>query len=195
MPKVGMLPIRREEIVNAAISEIGRVGTLDVTVSQIAKRAGVSSGLAHHYLGSKEDIFVAAMRHILTVFGAEVRGALSMANNPRERLEAVIRASFSERNFRPQVVSAWLNFYVQANASKQTKRLLSIYHRRLNSNLTAALRELVGSSASDVAKGIAAMIDGFYVQIALNRNYETKEKLVQVIVDYLDMSIAKNSEL
>jgi len=158
--------------VNAAISEIGRVGTLDVTVSQIAKRAGVSSGLAHHYLGSKEDIFVAAMRHILTVFGAEVRGALSMANNPRERL-----------------------FYVQANASKQTKRLLSIYHRRLNSNLTAALRELVGSSASDVAKGIAAMIDGFYVQIALNRNYETKEKLVQVIVDYLDMSIAKNSEL
>ena len=44
MPKIEIMPIRRQELVNAAISEIGRVGTLDVTVSQIAKKAGVSSG-------------------------------------------------------------------------------------------------------------------------------------------------------
>ena len=43
MPKVGMEPIRRKELIEAAILEIGEVGSLDVTVGKIAKRAGVSS--------------------------------------------------------------------------------------------------------------------------------------------------------
>ena len=42
MPKLGMEPIRKAALVKATITEIGRVGSLDVTVSQIAKRAGMS---------------------------------------------------------------------------------------------------------------------------------------------------------
>ena len=84
----------------------------------------MSSALAHHYFGSKEQIFAAAMRHILTLYGAEVRGALSMAKSPRERVEAIIRASFTPAQFRPEMVSAWLNFYVQAQRSDAARRLL-----------------------------------------------------------------------
>ena len=49
MPKLGMEPIRKAALVKATIVEIGRTGSLDVTVSQIAKRAGMSPALAHHY--------------------------------------------------------------------------------------------------------------------------------------------------
>src|SRR5690606_11952972 len=112
MPKLGMEPIRRAALVKATIAQIGETGSLDVTVQQIAKRAGMSSALAHHYFGSKEQIFLAAMRHVLTVYGAEVRGALLMAQGPKARLEAIIRAGFGPANFRPEVVAAWLNFYV-----------------------------------------------------------------------------------
>ena len=66
-------------------------------MSQIAKRAGMSSALAHHYFGSKEQMFVAAMRHILTIYGAEVRGAMMMAKTPRERIEAVNAKDRGER--------------------------------------------------------------------------------------------------
>ena len=95
MPKLGMEPIRKEALVRATIHEIGRTGSLDVTVSQIAKRAGMSSALAHHYFGSKEQMFLAAMRHILTLYGAEVRGALAAAEGPQGRLQAIVRASFA----------------------------------------------------------------------------------------------------
>ena len=87
MPKLGMEPIRKDALVKATIVEIGRVGSLDVTVSQIAKRAGMSSALAHHYFGSKEEMFLAAMRHILTLYGAEVRGALAAAEGPEGRIQ------------------------------------------------------------------------------------------------------------
>ena len=73
MPKLGMEPIRRQALVKATIAEIGQHCTLDVTVSQIARRAGMSSALAHHYFGGKEQIFVAAMRYTMGVYAAEVR--------------------------------------------------------------------------------------------------------------------------
>ena len=144
MPKLGMEPIRRAALVKATIAQIGETGSLDVTVAQIAKRAGMSSALAHHYFGGKEQMFLAAMRHTMTVYGAEVRGALLMATDPKSRLQAIIKAGFGPANFRPEVIAAWLNFYVLARTNKDAARLLSIYHARLRSNLLHDLRPLAG---------------------------------------------------
>jgi TetR/AcrR family transcriptional regulator, transcriptional repressor of bet genes len=167
MPKLGMEPIRKEALVKATIFEIGRTGSLDVTVSQIAKRAGMSSALAHHYFGSKEDMFLAAMRHILTLYGAEVRGALAAAEGTDGRIKAILRASFSPGNFRREAVSAWLNFWVLAQSVPEARRLLAVYQGRLKSNLTAALRPLAGTRAPDIAASLGAMIDGLYLREVL----------------------------
>ena len=167
MPKLGMEPIRKEALVKATIFEIGRTGSLDVTVSQIAKRAGMSSALAHHYFGSKEEMFLAAMRHVMTIYGAEVRDALCVAQTPLERVEAVLAASFSATNFRREAVGAWLNFWVLAQSVPQAKRLLAVYQRRLRSNLLAGLRPLAGPRAEAIATGMGALIDGLYLREVL----------------------------
>jgi len=170
MPKLGMEPIRRAALVKATIDEIGRAGSLDVTVSQIARRAGVSSALAHHYFGAKEQIFLAAMRHILTGYAAAVRAGLAGARAPRARLEAVIRASFQGGQFQGDVVSAWLNFYVAAQHSSPARRLLTVYQKRLRSNLLHDLRPLLGVRADEAAETLAALIDGLYIRAALGRD-------------------------
>ncbi len=189
MPKLGMEPIRRSALVEATIHEIGERGTLDVTVSQIAKRAGMSSALAHHYFGSKEQIFAAAMRHILTVFGAEVRGAMIMAEGPRGRIEAIVRASFSQRQFRPETVSAWLNFYVQAQSSDEARRLLHVYQRRLRSNLLYEFRQIAGDAAPTLTRGLAAMIDGLYIRQALRQEPIDPQSAIDVLIHYIDTSL------
>ena len=130
MPKLGMEPIRKDALVKATIVEIGRVGSLDVTVSQIARRAGMSPALAHHYFGSKEEMFLAAMRHVMTIYGAEVRGALAAAEGPEGRIRAILRASFSPGNFRREAVGAWLNFWVLAQTVPEARRLLAVYQGR-----------------------------------------------------------------
>ncbi len=170
MPKLGMEPIRRAALVKATIDEIGAVGNLDVTVSNIAKRAGMSSALAHHYFGGKEQIFLAAMRHTLALYAAEVRGALKEASGHQRRLEAVIRAGFASSNFQPEVIAAWLNFYVLAQTSTSAHDLLRIYQRRLHSNLLHDLRPLIGSRAEGAAMRIAGLIDGLYLRQGLSRN-------------------------
>lgn len=166
MPRVGMMAQRMDALVNATIGEIGRKGSLDVTVGQIAKAAGVSSALAHHYFGSKDDLFLAAMRAILSEFGAEARRGLLAAQDPKDRLAAIVRASFGGQNFLPEVVAAWLNFYVLACTHPKAARLLNIYQRRLVSNLTHALRPLCDQPEA-VARTAAALIDGLYIRHAL----------------------------
>ena len=169
MPKLGMEPIRRAALVKATIDVIGSKGSLDVTVSQIAKQAGMSSALAHHYFGGKNQIFLAAMRAILRDFGVEVRDTLRAAHTPRGRAEALIAASFAPSCFDPATVSAWMTLYAQATTQPDMYRLLRLYQRRLHSNLTHALRPLSTSPVED-ATTLAALIDGLYLRAALARN-------------------------
>ncbi len=186
MPRLGMEPIRREALVEATIEEIGRHGSLDVTVGQIARRAGVSPALAHHYFGGKSQIFLAAMRRILTVFGAGVRRALKRADGPEDRVRAIIRACFEPENFRPDVVAAWLNFYVLAQTDPEARRLLTVYHRRLHSNLVCALRPILGRRCADAAEEIAAMIDGVYLRQALKDTRIGAEEAMRLVNAQLD---------
>lgn len=189
MPKVGMEPLRRSSLVAATIAEIGRAGSLDVTVAQIARRAGVSTALAHHYFGSKEQIFLSAMRHILRRYAEEVACELAKAATPLQRVEAVIRASFGPANFEPSTVTAWLNFYVQARNNPDAARLLAIYQQRLRSNLLAGLRPLLGTDAPTVADGLAAMIDGLYIRQALAKQPASAERALNLAQSYLTATL------
>ncbi len=191
MPKLGMEPIRKAALVNATIVEVGRSGSLDVTVSQIAKRAGMSTALAHHYFGSKEAMFLAAMRQVLSIYGAEIRGALAVAEGPEARLQAIARASFSPANFRREVVGAWLNFYVLAQTVPEARRLLGVYQGRLRSNLLACLRPLSGKQADSIAKGLGALIDGLYLREALSGQAPDGKASVALVLDYLNAKLTR----
>lgn len=184
MPRSGMEPIRRDALVKATIREVGLRGSSEVTVSQIARSAGVSSALAHHYFGTKEALLVSAMRRILKDYGAEVRRHLRGAASPRARLEAIVRASFAESNFRPEVISAWLIFYIDAQGNPEAMRLLRLYKARLRSNLMHDLRPLLGPEAERAAEGIGALIDGLYIRQGLGR--ADGEAATALVLHYLD---------
>ncbi|MGM0584392.1 MAG: choline-binding transcriptional repressor BetI [Pseudomonadota bacterium] len=190
MPRIGMEPVRRAALIEATIDEIGVGGSLDVTVARIARRAGMSSALAHHYFGNKEQIFLAAMSHMLSQYGGDVQAGLKAARSPRERVEAIVRAGFSETNFRSAALAAWLNFYVLARISGPAKRLLTIYQRRLVSNLSHALRPLAGGSAPDLAGTLAAVIDGVYLREGLGEDAPDGAAATRRVLAVLDAELA-----
>lgn len=185
MPKLGAEPIRKAALINATIATVGRAGSLDVTVAQIAREAGMSTALAHHYFGSKERIFLAAMRHILSAYRDTTSIALKSARNPRERLAAIVRASFESSHFERETIAAWLSFYALALVDPEAARLLRVYHRRLRANLLVALRPLVGDGAEATARTLGALIDGVYLRAALADEADAAgaERLIH---DYLD---------
>ena len=193
MPKLGVEPLRRAAVVDATIDCIGRAGSLDVTVGQIARKAGVSTALAHHYFGAKDQIFLAAMRHILSQFSAAVRRELIGAQTPRQRLDAIVRANFEGEQFQAPIVSAWLNFYLQAHHTPEAQRLLHVYQKRLRSNLLHDLRPLIGDDAETAAETIAALIDGIYIRAALGPEPLDGQAVVTRVLAVLDLLVGATS--
>ena len=59
-----MEPVRRKALVDATLRAVGDHGSLTVTMSEIARHAGVSPALAHHYFGSKEQLVIEARRRM-----------------------------------------------------------------------------------------------------------------------------------
>lgn len=189
MPKIGMEPLRRRALIDAAISAIGERGSLDVTMSDIAGRAGVSPALAHHYFGAKEDLLFSAMRHILAELGRDLREAVAGLSGAA-RISAIIEVNFSPKQFRPEIIAAWLAFYVEAQRSPSLRRLLRIYARRLNSNLLFALRPLMpAAEAARTAEGIAALVDGLYIRHALKDGAPDAASAIALVEDYLALRL------
>lgn len=170
MPKLKAETIRKAALIKATIQCVGHAGSLDVTVAEIARQAGMSPALAHHYFGTKTRIFLAAMRQILSSYRDSVLACLKEADTPRKRLDAIVKASFAQSNFHRESIAAWLNFYALALIEPEAARLLRIYQRRLRTNLLSVLRPLAGARAPELAETIGALIDGVYLRAALSGN-------------------------
>jgi TetR/AcrR family transcriptional repressor of bet genes len=187
-----MAEARRRALIGAALREISDHGSLEVTVAQIAGRAGVSPALAHHYFGGKDDLILATMGHLLAEFRSVLVEGLAQAGGPRERLSAVIRGSFGPEQFHRATISAWLTFYTWALSSPGAARLLRIYQRRLNSNLVFDLKRLVPpAEARRIARCLSALIDGVYLREALPGRPTVPATAIAIVQDYLDSELAR----
>lgn len=191
MPRIGMETHRRKALIEATVETIHVRGFHEATMAEIARRAGVSGGLAHHYFGSKAGLLNATMRALLSDLSQETQARMARAAGPRERISALIAASFAPSQFQPALISAWLAFYLQARTEAETRRLLRVYHRRLVSNLAHAFAALVPSErARPAAEGTAAMIDGLWLQHVFAEGPPQPRIAIRRVEDYVDRQLA-----
>jgi TetR/AcrR family transcriptional repressor of bet genes len=191
MPRIGMEAHRRRALIDATVETIHARGFQDATMAEIARRAGVSGGLAHHYFGSKAGLLNATMRALLTDLSRETQARMAKAREPRERISAMISASFAPTQFQPALISAWLAFYLQARTEPETRRLLRVYHRRLVSNLAHAFSAVLdGERARHAAEGTAAMIDGLWLQHVFADGPPQPRSAMRRVEDYVERQLA-----
>lgn len=193
MPKLGMAPIRRRQLVEAAIAAIHEHGFADATVARIARRAGISAGMVHHYFEDKDDLLFATMRHLLAELRSDAVARLAASPDPRSRIGAIIDACFGDAQFDEQVFSAWLALYGNARMSPRLQHILSIYHRRLRSSLLHDLRRMTEyNQALRIAEGIGAMMDGLWLRYALTGKPDDPEIPRALTRDYFAASLEQS---
>src|SRR5437867_12978254 len=91
-PKVGVAPLRREQIVRATIRCLARDGYSGLTMKKVARAAGVSQGILHYYFADKRAILVAALEAVAADLDRRVAAARSRgAKDPRARRLALMR--------------------------------------------------------------------------------------------------------
>ncbi|WP_417451096.1 choline-responsive transcriptional repressor BetI [Kordiimonas sp.] len=191
MPKVGMQPIRRQQLIDATIRTIARVGYSETTVSRIAKEAKLSVGIISHYFGGKQSLLEASMAYLLFDLHHAFTQQLKSATTPRQRLSVIITTNFANEQYAPGIVRAWLSFWAQVPFSPQLKRLQNIYNRRLLSNLRHEFRHLVQeNTVPEGAEMIASLIDGFWLRTTVSGEAANLEGILHQIETAIDRFVA-----
>ena len=186
MPKVGMEEIRRRQLIEATIASIHEVGFADSSLSRISAKAGVSTGIVHHYFGNKADLLEATLRQLGDSLRDSVVRRLEIARSPVERLLAVIDGNIGPDQFTPQGVSAWLAFWAQVPKNERLARVQHIIISRLHDNLVHALKLMGRRDAQDIASVTSALIDGLWLRAALSKEGPNPRDARRLVFDYLN---------
>ncbi|PYZ79662.1 transcriptional regulator BetI [Citrobacter koseri] len=171
MPKVGMQTLRRRQLIDATLEAINEVGMHDATIAQIARRAGVSTGIISHYFKDKNGLLEATMRDITSQLRyAVLRRLHALPEASAElRLRAIVAGNFDDSQISQAAMKAWLAFWASSMHQPMLYRLQQVASKRLLSNIVYEFRrELPRQQAQQAGYGLAALIDGLWLRAALS---------------------------
>lgn len=194
MPKVGMQPIRRQQLIEATLAAVNEVGMHEASISQIARRAGVSNGIISHYFRDKNGLLEATMRYLLSHLGEGVQERLSRLddNAPTARLHAIAEANFDDSQTNSAAMKTWLAFWASSMHHPQLYRLQQVNSRRLYSNLCSEFRRFLPKEASRLAaKGMAGLIDGLWLRAALSGKAFNRDEALQITYRFIESQISQ----
>lgn len=170
MPKVGIEPIRKKQLIEATLNSIGEYGLQGTTINTISGIAGMSSGIISHYFGGKQGLIEATVRYLLEQLKLTLLQRVKHPDvSPEERLMMIVETNFTNIQQSDAATRTWLSFWAQAMHDTELAKLQRVNNLRLLSNLRYSFKQLMPpEQAADAAKMTAAMIDGFWLRSALS---------------------------
>ena len=191
MPKKGVEPVRREQLIRATFQTIDEIGLADATVATIARKAGLSTGIVAHYFGDKGGLLNAAMRQILRELKAAVaRYRADGGEDPRSQLRAIVDGNFDDSQTNGTAMRVWLTFWAASMHQPELARLQRANDQRLFSNLSHQFkRSLPPEQATLAARGLAAMIDGLWLRGSLVGGQFNADKARRIAYGYIDFQL------
>ena len=178
-PKVGMGPLRREQIVRATIRCLARDGYAGLTMKRVAAEAGVSQGILHYYFRDKAAMLAAAARRVTADLDRRVAVEARGVRDARRRLRAVIRACLETAVESRDFWTVFIEFWGEA---LHDRRLAAV-----NREAYARARRLIGATLArgraagqvrtvDLAEASAVvlgLLDGLSLQLTFDRHLMT----------------------
>ena len=183
MPKIGIEPVRKKQLIEATLHSIGEHGLQGTTINTISRSAGMSSGIISHYFGGKQGLIEATVRYLLEQLKVTLLSHVRQVEaSPRQRLMMIVEANFTSIQQSDAATRTWLSFWAQAMHDPELAKLQKINSQRLLSNLRYSYKQMMPlKNAIRASKMTAAMIDGFWLRSALSDNATTDFKEAELL--------------
>jgi AcrR family transcriptional regulator len=147
--------LRKRQITGAAYEIIAEKGYYNFTMMDIAKRAGVSSGLIHHYFKDKENMLVTLLREMQQSVRISTEKAIEEVPGPKEKLEVFMDRAFDLAEAQREYLYVTYDFLTQIKFNERMKRIMSKLYRGYRETMVEILRE-------GKAQGIFKDVDEHY---------------------------------
>jgi len=133
--------VRKKQITKAAYEVIAEKGYYNFTMMDIAKRAGVSSGLIHHYFRDKENMLVTLLREMQQDVRAKLENATENLSDPRQKLDIFMNQAFGLVESDREYAYVIFDFLTQVKYNDRMKRILTKLYRGYRETCEAIVKE------------------------------------------------------
>jgi AcrR family transcriptional regulator len=160
--------IRKPQLLAAAAEVIAERGVAATRIADVAERAGTSPPAILYWFDSRDELLAEALTYYEDEFYEQFAQRLATLTDPRARLVALIDASASGNDW-----VLWMELWTRALRDERLRDARQRLDDRWRSEIEAIVAEGVEAGvfyAADpqrAALELAALIDGFAVQVAL----------------------------
>lgn len=171
---------RRAEILAAATQVLAREGLAQATTRRIAAEAGINQATLLYYMGSKDDLLLAALREMMAQTRAIVQGSLAVSatgSDPFSALRQALAAFWAHVESAPelQVMQYELTLYALRHpasawlAREQYAGYVAVVEALLREAFTAASMTC-GLPFDALARFLVGGMDGLILQFISDRD-------------------------
>lgn len=96
MPKIGMEPIRRAQVIRAVIETVAERGLEALTMDTVARRAGVSKGVVNYYFAGKRDLLLQSFQAFLESYNQQIVDLIQPDMGAMDMMGIVIDVCFPD---------------------------------------------------------------------------------------------------
>ncbi|HVJ44209.1 MAG TPA: TetR family transcriptional regulator C-terminal domain-containing protein [Dongiaceae bacterium] len=192
---------RREALIQAAIHCLGEGGMSAFRVERICAEAKVSLGLINHYFPSKTDLLIAVYR---AAFYDDINKIISQARDASREdsvadaaisraeihLGEVVDAMVDPAYLKPSTLTVWLALWSEIVTNPQLKQEHKLLYRQFLQACTQLIQAVADERRRDVdataiARNLIALIDGLFLERALDSRALSHADLRRAAYDWL----------
>jgi len=144
-PKLGVEPVRRDQILNAAFEVIADRSLEATRMRDIASAAGVSHPSVHYYFDTKDQLIVALLDRLLEQFLSGYEERLADAGDPLAKLRMLLEQQKGLIEHRKDHLEVYYDFWVQATkrpiARRKIRGMYSSWRGTINRILDDGVRQ------------------------------------------------------
>jgi AcrR family transcriptional regulator len=169
-PRPSTAHLRRPAILTAAAEVISERGVQNTRISDVAERAGTSAPGVLYWFPSKDALLAEALTFSDDRFYASLTGELESLGSATERLTRLVELWPADGDGETVL---WMELWVRALRDPKLAETRERLDRRWRDALADVIREgqesgeFGGDDADDLALLLAALMDGYAIQLAL----------------------------
>lgn len=167
-PRPKLDRVRKAQIRAAAAELIAERGLAATRVEDIAARAGTSKPAVLYWFDDKDALLSEALTLQDEMFYGQLSVDIASLPTARDQLRLLLEAFLTNYDYR-----LWMELWIRALRDPRTGATRQSLDRRWRRMIADTIRsgqergEFGQADAEDVALGLAALLDGLYVQLAL----------------------------
>ncbi|NJE49346.1 TetR/AcrR family transcriptional regulator [Thermococcus sp. 9N3] len=151
----------RTRIIEAALELFSERSYHEVSVEEIARKAGVSKGGLFHHFPSKYELAKAVFFHYLTQWERELGEVMEKADGPEERLRVLVGAMFDFVSQNQKLYRFFLEFYEESLKRGEWEEEWREMAERYLEMIEGLLRDAGVENPRVRAFLLVSLIDGF----------------------------------